>query len=133
MDGGATYRGRLEICINFVWGTVCDDSFDTSDARVACRQLGYEVDGEKSKQVFSTALCINSLIVVRYYSNAYFGQGRGPTWLNYLYCSGFENSLLDCNRAYAIGNPNGCSHSEDVGIECPGNIGNVNCSEIIMI
>ena len=49
MNGGATYRGRLEICINFVWGTVCDDSFGTSDARVACRQLGYEVDGGQSK------------------------------------------------------------------------------------
>ena len=57
-----------------------------------------------------------------YYRNAYFGQGTGPTWLNYLYCTGSENSLLDCNRAYAIGNPYGCSHSEDVSIVCPGNI-----------
>ena len=45
MNGSTTYRGRLEICINFVWGSICDDSFSTSDARVACRQLGYEVDG----------------------------------------------------------------------------------------
>ena len=57
-----------------------------------------------------------------YYWNAYFGQGTGPTWLNYLYCTGSENSLLDCNRAYAIGNPSSCSHSEDVSIVCPGNI-----------
>ena len=49
MNGSATYRGRLEICINFVWGTVCDNFFDTYDARVACRQLGYEVDGGQSK------------------------------------------------------------------------------------
>ena len=49
MDGSNAYEGRLEICINFVWGTVCDDSFDDSDARVACRQLGYEVDGGQSK------------------------------------------------------------------------------------
>ena len=48
VDGG-TYYGRLEICINFVWGTVCDDSFNTNDAKVVCRQLGYEVDGGQSE------------------------------------------------------------------------------------
>ena len=29
-------HGRLEVCVNRAWGTVCNNEFDTNDAEVAC-------------------------------------------------------------------------------------------------
>ena len=48
--GGANFNeGRVEICLNDVWGTVCDQMWEVTDARVVCRQLGLESVGN-SKQ-----------------------------------------------------------------------------------
>ena len=40
LQGGTNTRGRVEICNNGAWGTVCENSWSLSDARVACFQLG---------------------------------------------------------------------------------------------
>ena len=40
VDGSTPLEGRLEICINNAWGTVCSEGFSSEDALVACGQLG---------------------------------------------------------------------------------------------
>ena len=46
VDGRSEREGRLEVCQDGVWGTVCDDGWllQTS-GRVVCRQLGFESEG----------------------------------------------------------------------------------------
>ena len=45
---GSTFQGsgRVEICIDNVWGTVCDDFWSSNDARVVCKQLGFSITGK---------------------------------------------------------------------------------------
>lgn len=56
------YEGRVEICINGAWGTVCYGTYwyglhslwDLREARVVCRQLGHQELGK-----LHTAKCID--------------------------------------------------------------------------
>ena len=46
VNGRSSNEGRIEVCQNNVWGTVCDDFWSSFDATVACRQLGFSVTGK---------------------------------------------------------------------------------------
>lgn len=44
--GESSYTGRVLVCIGGHWGTVTNENWGTSDARVVCRQLGFLDTGE---------------------------------------------------------------------------------------
>ena len=100
VGGSYPTEGRVEIYMQSEWGTICNDNFGMEEARVVCRQLGYE-------QVirFPSANLANS-----------FGQGSGRIWLNEVDCTGTEDSILQCSYAP----DNFCGHVEDVGVVCGG-------------
>uniref|UniRef100_A0A8C1LPQ2 SRCR domain-containing protein n=1 Tax=Cyprinus carpio TaxID=7962 RepID=A0A8C1LPQ2_CYPCA len=99
--GDGRCSGRLEVYHNAVWGSVCDDQWDISDAQVVCRQLG----------------CGAAL---RADGNSTFGAGEGVVWMNKVECRGNEIHLWDC--PLSLNNHTDCSHKEHAGLTCAGHI-----------
>ena len=57
--GGDSTEGRVEICHNREWGSVCDQAWDSTDAGVICRQLDLASTG-------NIHILISSIRIVHY-------------------------------------------------------------------
>uniref|UniRef100_A0A0L8GWC4 Serine protease 12 n=1 Tax=Octopus bimaculoides TaxID=37653 RepID=A0A0L8GWC4_OCTBM len=96
VNGTNPSNGRIQITINNITGTICDDNFDDKDATVVCKQLGYK-----------------SGIAL---PGGTYGKGKGIIWYDEVECFGDEDSI-----GYCEGNRRGehdCDHTEDVGVQC---------------
>ena len=51
VGGSVPSEGRVEVCYNNEWGTVCDDGWSSVDAGVACRQAGFSSTGKTLEHV----------------------------------------------------------------------------------
>ena len=53
-DGPNVREGRVEVCINNAWGTVCNEQFGVADAIVVCKQMNFSNKGnQKNVYVFT--------------------------------------------------------------------------------
>ncbi|XP_038070240.1 scavenger receptor cysteine-rich domain superfamily protein-like isoform X2 [Patiria miniata] len=98
VGGDNELEGRVEVYIDGVWGTICDDDWDMREASVVCRQLGFEK-------------------AVAAIESAKFGWGSGVIALDDMACTGLESNLGECKASNKIAN---CFHSEDAGVQCGG-------------
>ena len=46
VGGASSNEGRVEVCVNGMWGTVTNSGWDSREATVVCKQLGYQNPGE---------------------------------------------------------------------------------------
>ena len=79
------------------WGTVCDDSFDSTDAQAACKTLGFSGGSYGHENIG-----ISKSIV--------------PIWMDNVDCTSSSTNFLQCgHRGWGIED---CGHSEDILLTC---------------
>ena len=106
LSGSQTFQlGVLQLYLNGKWGSVCDDSWSSTDSHVVCSQLNLSYSISYSELPFLRGLEQES-------------PADSPIWLDEVKCVGEERQLAACPSL-----PPGahdCTHSEDVNLMCSG-------------
>ena len=150
VNGETVYEGRVEICINKVWGTVCSTNstnfwsafkWTSKDTNVVCRQLQHMGLGMKYKinhlllfTIINFYTIIISFCACNYnfkLSYTYYANTHRLSSLSNCLSLWFWNwfnilSSIDClgnetSLLECIYSPfHSCSHAFDVGVKCEG-------------
>ncbi|XP_072015059.1 uncharacterized protein [Amphiura filiformis] len=103
VNGAHHAEGRVEVYYNSTWGTICDNWWDSRDADVICRELGFQDGAHKA------------------FVGAAFDQGSGPVWYDSVECEGTEERFAECFKigpvlTARVGQR--CGHTHDAGVSC---------------
>ncbi len=91
------YKGTVELCLEGVWGSICHAGWNTNEANVVCKQLGFSSAG--NTPLFA----------------AFYGQSSGPIFITNVNCGGTESYLIDCPVGLSLAT---CTHFQDAAVSC---------------
>lgn len=100
MGSNSSLEGRVELCLDGMWGTICDNFWGNAEATVVCNQL---------------SLGSTDAVGV---SGARFGPGTGPILLDSFFCRGTEVVLTNC--FHRPPDNTACTHGQDASVICSG-------------
>ena len=118
---GANERiGRVEVCVSGFWSSICNNLWDSRDADVVCRQLGFPTFGKLFTNGFLGDYIIHHDFVGTIpYLNNYF---NGPVLLDRVSCDGDEATILECTHSGIGVVSSWCNQYNHAGVQCLGNI-----------
>ena len=111
-NGSILNEGRVEVCVNGVWGSVCADGWDKTDAHIICQQLGFPELGTLYWREFYVSVIIEPMA----YQMSKFGGSIGPIVYSNVRCGGWENSLTECIKTNYI--DLNCTRERIAGVQC---------------
>lgn len=102
LSGGPT-NNTGEVLVRFMnsTGRVCSDTWNDTDAKVFCRELGFQFGKAYEHFLFN---------------NYYYYSSTGPFWMTDVNCQGTESSLRDCPKA--LGGVSQCNSGKAAGVLC---------------
>ncbi len=117
--------GKVEVCINSVWYTICDHYWTVNEANVVCKQLGYSQGRYISYSslvfiymimFFTLYICAATVLHTSISSN----YSVTPIGIYRMQCTGYEDTIWNCE--YSLENNNNCLNENGAAamVQCTG-------------
>ena len=117
-------RGRVEVCIEGQFVTICNHQWTDEEASVVCGQLKFSLYGKQDCQQCDY---VHALFIL--FSYTHFIKGAIPVvsglfhddtvapGISEIQCAGNEKALLNCTHSRSASD---CGPSNDAGVVCQG-------------